>query len=83
MRDSARRAGERSPVTASNHPSGPAVGGRAATPSFFFREPVTEEPEHRGPEPDEKRSTLGVAALLLVNRLCANPQADAKPDSSD
>jgi hypothetical protein len=39
---------------------------------------IAGQPEHRGPEPDEDRAALGVAALVLVHGLGADPEDDAE-----
>ena len=43
-------------------------------------ERVTDEPEHRRPEPHEQRPPLGVAARVLIDRLGPDPEIDAEPD---
>jgi hypothetical protein len=39
---------------------------------------VADQPEHRGPQPDEEGAALGVPALVLIDGLGADPQPDAK-----
>ena len=43
---------------------------------------VADQPEHRGPEPDEQGAALGVAALFLRHGLGADPEADAEADGA-
>src|SRR5215213_9427387 len=43
---------------------------------------VPDEPEHRRPQTDEQGSSLRVAALVLTDRLGADPQHDAERDGS-
>jgi hypothetical protein len=43
-------------------------------------ERVPDEPDHRGPEAHEQRTPFGISALILIDGLGADPQADAKPD---
>jgi len=50
------------------------------TDGFLASQAVADEPEHRRPEPDEQGSALSVSALVLTDRLSADPKAHAKPD---
>lgn len=50
-------------------------GGR-----FVARQRVSDQPDRGGPETDEQGATLGVPALVLINGLGANPEADAEAD---
>jgi hypothetical protein len=54
-----------------------------ACPWFVPGERVAHQPERGGPEPHEKGSPLGVAALSLVHRLGADPEHDAEADRSE
>jgi len=44
---------------------------------------VADEPEHRRPEAHEQRAPLGVAPLVLVDRLGADPECDAESDARE
>ncbi len=46
-------------------------------------ERVPDQPEHRRPEADEERSPLRIAPLVLVDRLCTDPEADAEADRAE
>src|SRR4051794_24932332 len=46
-------------------------------------ERVADQPEHRRPQADEQGAPLGVAALVLVDGLGADPQADAEGDARE
>ena len=61
-----------------------AVGLAPAAPAaaLVALDRVADEPEHRRPQPDEERAALGVAALVLVDGLGADPQPDAQARSS-
>src|SRR5689334_5463799 len=39
---------------------------------------IADLPQRRSPQSNEQRSALGVAALLLVDRLRSDPESDAK-----
>ena len=41
---------------------------------------VADQPEHRRPQAHEERPPLGVASLVLIDRLGPDPEADAQPD---
>src|SRR5439155_26384372 len=43
---------------------------------------VADQPEHRGPQPDEHGAALGVPARGLVDRLGADPQPEAERDEA-
>src|SRR5215218_9416193 len=63
------------------------VGGETLTPPRLPGLPpfdrIADQPEHRRPEPDEERTALGIATLLLVHRLGADPERDAQPDRAE
>ena len=46
-------------------------------------ERVADEPEHRRPQAHEQRSSLGVAPLVLVDGLGADPERDAESDARE
>ena len=46
-------------------------------------ERVADEPEHRRPQAHEQGAPLGVAALVLVDGLGADPQSDAEIDARE
>src|SRR3954470_14104989 len=50
---------------------------------FVALEAVADQPEHRRPQADEQRAPLRVAALVLIDRLGADPQRDAEPDAPE
>src|ERR1043166_7496246 len=56
---------------------------RAAPRPLDRLQGVADLPERRRPEADEERAPLGVAALVLVDRLGADPEADAQSDRSE
>ena len=65
-------------VSASLSPaSAPAPARRAALKC------VADEPEHRRPQAHEQRAPLGVAPLILVDGLGADPERDAESDARD
>jgi hypothetical protein len=43
---------------------------------------VVDQPEHRGPEADGEGASLGVPALVLADRLGADPEAEAEADAA-
>lgn len=47
---------------------------------FAASEGVADQPEHGWPETDEEGAALGVAALVLADRLGASPEHDAEED---
>src|SRR5690349_24724978 len=49
--------------------------------SRLARQRVADQPDHRRPEADEQCPALGVAALVLIDRLGADPEADAQADA--
>src|SRR5919202_1274888 len=53
---------------------------RPAAAVLLALDRITDEPEHRRPQPDEQRPALRVAALVLIDGLGADPQADAQAD---
>ena len=60
-------------------------GGRRLAPPprrapFAALGGVSDQPEHHGPQPDEQRAPLGVAALVLVDGLGPDPQAEREAD---
>ena len=44
---------------------------------------LSHEPQRRRPEPDEQGTPLGVAALVLIEGLRADPERDAESDRSE
>src|SRR5215210_1539975 len=63
------------------------VGGETLTPprlpGLLPVDRIAYQPEHRRPEPYEERTALGIAALLLVHCLRADPERDAQPDRAE
>src|SRR3954469_11999904 len=61
---------------------GLARAARAGAPGLLVAlDRVADQPEHRRPQAHEQRPPLGVAALVLVDGLGPDPQADAQPDT--
>src|SRR4051794_9370962 len=59
-----------------------ARAARAGAPGLLVAlDRVADQPEHRRPQAYEQRPPLGVAALVLVDGLRPDPQADAQPDT--
>src|SRR4051812_39230701 len=50
---------------------------------FDHPQRVAHLPERRRPEPDEQGAPLGVAALVLIDRLRPDPKADAQSDGAE
>src|SRR4029450_9869789 len=84
-----RRSRPRSPVPAAGRsPAGPGPASAAARPGQGLPsrlvleqlERVADQPEHGGPEADEQGPALGVVAVLLVDGLGPDPEAEAEGD---
>src|SRR4051794_17092438 len=56
---------------------------RSGAALFVTLKRISDQPDHREPQPDEQRATLGVAALVLIDRLGPDPQADAEGDRAE
>src|SRR3954471_12690841 len=54
----------------------------AAVVALGAAQRIADEPERRRPQPDEQGAALGVAALVLVDGLRADPQRDAQSDGA-
>jgi hypothetical protein len=50
---------------------------------FLALEGVADQPDQRWPQANEQGPALGVAALVLVDRLGADPQRDAEPNGTE
>jgi hypothetical protein len=50
---------------------------------FLALKGVADQPDQRWPQANEQGPALGVAALVLVDRLGADPQRDAEPNGTE
>src|SRR5215207_1321256 len=61
----------------------PSASQQAARAILAALDRVADEPEHRRPQPHEQGPALGVAALVLVDRLGTLPEGDAQLDAGE
>src|ERR1044072_7827444 len=71
----------RIPPRLAQNPMEPAGSGPTPSP-LLAPERISNQPEHRRPQPNEECPALRIATFVLAYPLCTHPEDDAKPDAS-